>query len=331
MHSSGRGLALLALLLLLPPVEGAVSPRQIERAERTWIKASGLLLSDRLASGSWEAAADPALSGLLGSEFGVLTTTLGDGAAKRAAAQSGWCRALGCWLDSLGIGPADTVAVTLSGSFPGLNLAVLLTLEAAEIPYRCVSSLGASSHGANLPDFNWPRIEELLKARGLLTGGSLCITPGGSNDRMSSSLLETVRVAETELRRHPHSLHPGSLRQAVELRQELLGPPEHLSLLINVGGGHAALGTTPFGRGAGGGLLGEEERLLLESAEGNGIPGLMQLWFEQGLPVLHFSGIVELARAWGLPTEHLRAATPDSLRIGCFGRPPRAGGEPSHD
>lgn len=327
-------LAALALLLgiaLAPSPAQAISERQIARAERTWLKASGAILARRLADGSWDAEADPALSGLIGSEDGELTTTIGDHAAKRAAAQSGWCRVIGCLLDSLALDERDTVAVTMTGSFPGINLAVLATLEAAGLPYRCVSSLGASSWGANRADYNWPRTEAVLRGIGLLEHGSDCVTPGGANDRMSNNLLDSQRAAEEELRRQPASLHPGSLRQAVDLRRDVLGPPEHLALLINVGGGHAALGTTPFGRGASGGLLGDSERLLLAEETGDGIPGLLQLWFQQGLPILHFTGIVELARSWGLPTAPTSAETPDSLHVDCSGHPEAPAGPDLHD
>lgn len=336
-HAPSAAPRLAPLLALLLALAGAWTPaagitdREIARAERAWVRASGEILAQRLADGSWDAELDPALSGLIGSVDGELSTTLGDLAAKRAAAQSGWCRVIGCLLDSLALDERDTVAVTMTGSFPGIDLAVLLTLEAADQPYRCVSSLGASSYGANRADYNWPRVEAMLKDRGLLRQGSSCITPGGANDRLSNSLLEMQRVAEAELRRHDQSLHPGSLRQAIDLRREILGPPEHLSLLINVGGGHAVLGTTPFGRAASGGLLGDAERLLLTEETGEGIPGLLQQWFQLGLPTLHFTGIVELARAWGLPTEPTKAETPDTLRVDCSGHPSAPAGPDLHD
>jgi poly-gamma-glutamate system protein len=301
-------IGLLLLLLLsgsLAQLSAEISQRRIERAERAWNRASGWVLATRRASESWDPELDPNLSGLIGSCDGIYTSTLGHLESKQCAARAEWCQVIAQLLDSLGIDSRDTVAVTMTGSFPGLNLAVLLTLEAGKIPYRCVSSLGASSYGANEVDFNWPSMEAELRERGMLESGSTLVTPGGSGDRMSSSLLESLDAAEGLLRELAVSRHPGSLRQGVELRQRAMGVPEHLSLLINVGGGHAVLGSTAFARNAGTGLLGDQARLALAMPESHeGIKGLMQIYFEYGMPVLHFSGILELAKSWGIDCEH---------------------------
>lgn len=298
-------------LLLLPLSLEAVSDRELRKAEQAWTRASGWILAQRRASGNWSAELDPGLSGMVGREEGEFTTTLGSLHSKQCAAQPEWCRVVGLLLDSLGIDERDTVAVTMTGSFAGINLAVLLVLEEAGIPYRCVSSLGASSHGANSVDYNWPLVESWLKERRLLVQGSSLVTPGGSGDRLSTSTLESLAAAEETLRGIPESMHPGSLRQAVELREHVLGPPEHISLLINVGGGHAVLGSTGFGRRAGSGLLGDQaRRTLAEEESQTGIKGLMQRWFELGMPVLHFSDIPHLAMTFKLPCDLV-----DSLQV----------------
>jgi poly-gamma-glutamate system protein len=308
----------LILLLCLPGFLFAGSNRVAKRAERTWLKASGVILSERMATGSWQQELDPALSGLIGPEFGSYATTLGKLSAKQTAAQSGWCRVIACMLDSLDIGSKDTVAVTMTGSFPGLNLAVLSTLEAAKIPYRCVISLGASTFGACDSTWNWPKAEALLKEKKILKFGSLAVTPGGSGDRMTGLPLETALHANDELRGIENSFHPNSLRQAVLYREHLLGPVKNLRLLINVGGGHAALGSRTFGHHVRGGYLDENSRLLLESsARSEGIPGLMETWFEKDLPVLHLVNIEALASDWGLPICPQKAQTPKVLNSPC--------------
>jgi poly-gamma-glutamate system protein len=318
------------LLSTAPESRAAFTESQVRRAEQVWLEASGWVLSQRRAAGSWNPGLDPALSGLVGHPEGIFTTSLGQKEAKQAAAQSGWCRVVACLLDSLRIGPRDTVAVTLTGSFPGLNLAVLATLEAGEIPYRCVSSLGASTYGANDSTFNWPTVEGWLRRRGLLRQGSTVVTPGGSGDRMNGQFLPTVRAAEEVLRGVPGSLHPANLPQAVELRREVLGPRENLALLINVGGGHAVLGGNDYGRRVPGGLLGESDEVKdVVAGEGElGTVGALQLYHEEGLPVLHFLDIVKLARRWGLPTAPRQARTPDEALRGCRPQaPPPARGK----
>ena len=321
-------LGLLLAALLPEGAPAAFSAAQVRQAERRWLEASGWVLSRRRAVGDWQERLDPALSGLVGGEEGLFTTSLGQLEAKQTAAQSGWCRIVACLLDSLGVDGRDTVGVTLTGSFPGLNLAVLLTLEAGGIPYRCVSSLGASTFGANDSAFNWPRTEGWLKERGLLRQGSSVITPGGSGDRLSGLSLDALRAAERELRRHEETLHPATLGQAVELREEALGPPARLALLINVGGGHPVVGANDYGRQVPGGLLDEAEVPPEPPAEGDhGQTGILQRYHQQGVPVLHFLDIVRLARRWGLPAPPAEAVTPEEVAARCRPAPPPA---PSH-
>jgi poly-gamma-glutamate system protein len=315
---SQLSISLLVGLLICITSSFAISSKQIRHAEHQWSKASGLILSYRNANGTWKASLDPALSGLIGADDSGMTTTLGKLQAKQVAAQSGWCRALGCLLDSLDIGRQDTVAVTMTGSFPGINLAVLLTLEAAKIPYHCVSSLGSSSYGANIPGTTWPKIESLLKERGILKQGSEMVTPGGSSDRLNGLTIETLRIAEEELRSVESSFHPANLRQSTEVRRLAFGKADRVSLYINVGGGHAAIGSNNFGRRVHGGLMGENEEILLTALEEEtGVKGLLQYYFSLGTPVIHFTNIIPLARKMGLPENPQIASTPDSLNIHC--------------
>ena len=213
----------------------------------------------------------------------------------------------------------------MSGSFPGINLAVLLTLEAAEIPYRAVASLGASCYGANLEGFSWPAIEAILRERGILEQGSAWITPGGTSDRCSNFFLDERMHLEDELRKYPGSYQPANLRQAVQLRRKLLGELGTLSLYINVGGGHAVVGNNGFGRRARGGLLGENEWLLLEAlkSEEEGTRGLLEYYFSHGMPVLHFLDIARLAQIWGLPSPAVEAQTPEGFTVDCHGQLPQ--------
>ena len=310
--------ALLAGGWLTPhSASAAYTAAQVAKAEARWMEASGWVLAKRRANRSWQENLDPALSGLVGHEEGVFTTSLGQLEAKQSAAQSGWCRVIACLLDSLQVDEKDTVAVTMTGSFPGLNLAVLLTLEAGGIPYRCISSLGASTFGANDSTFNWPLVEGWLRQRRLLRTGSLAITPGGSGDRLNGHELDAMRAAEEALRPHKASLHPASLQQAVELSRELLGPRPSLSLLVNVGGSHPVLGGNDFGRQMPGGLLGEGSSSPAQAGDEAGTVGVMQLYWQEGLPILHFSDIVRLAREWGLPAPPQEAASPAELVRDC--------------
>ena len=56
----------------------------------------------------------------------------------------------------------DTVAVSMTGSLPGANLALLAACEALKIHPIILSSVGSSSWGANREDMTWLDIETNL-------------------------------------------------------------------------------------------------------------------------------------------------------------------------
>lgn len=75
-------------------------------------------------------------------------------------------------LTQCGAEKGDTVAVNLSSSFPCLNLAVLCALDAMELKGIVINSVGASTYGANLPDFTYLDMEHFLVERQYLSNHS---------------------------------------------------------------------------------------------------------------------------------------------------------------
>ena len=70
--------------------------------------------------------ADPGKTGLVGEEMTVLTTTLGDLAAKRTACDPRWVPVMLRWFRKAGLASGDRITVLPSGSFPGFLLATLV-------------------------------------------------------------------------------------------------------------------------------------------------------------------------------------------------------------
>lgn len=307
----------LALCLLLAGPALAVTPGETALAEENWLKGCAVIREARYPGGRKLPANDLSGSGLLGSEEGLLTTSLGKLESKQSTLQSGWVWVVADMISEAGVARGDTVAVTLTGSFPALDMAVLLVLEAAGIEWKGVSSFGASSWGANTAEASWPWMEGLLVRDGLLSHGSRWLTPGGGSDRFSSQTLEQNLGLEKLMCRFENSFHPASMEQAVEIRRQVFGTP---AAYINVGGGHAAIGTNGFGRMARPGLLNASDELLAAGLETvSGVPGMLQRYLEEGVPVIQLMDIGDLATRWGLPVP------PRELRSPAVTPPPRSG------
>jgi poly-gamma-glutamate system protein len=245
----------------------------------------------------------PAERGLIGVELTPLVTTLGSLEAKRAAVSPAWAAELTRRLDRAGIGEGDTVAASFSGSFPGLNLAVVAACTSLGARVVAVSSVTASTWGATESGFTWPEMEARLVEAGLMAPTTVAVSPGGENDNASDLDPESRELARTisakvATRLGADLLAPSDLDEAVRMRLEAFrrhaaGRP--ISLYVSSGGSHASLG-------AGGAVLRQRSGFLPPFAfavdRGRGVMAEMAA---RGVPVLHLLNIRELALRWSVP------------------------------
>lgn len=278
--------------------------RRAAAAERLMLEAEATVLAAKRQAGIvTDPTAGVDYSGLIGSELTPLVTTLGNLEAKRTATNPMWAAVLTRQLSAAGIGRGDLMAASFSGSFPGLNLAVMAAAHALDADLAAVSSVTASTWGANQPGFTWPEIESRLVASGLLPRASIAVTTGGDGDRALDLPPEgrdaAVTIRDRSARRlGVPALHPASFEEAVReriwaYRRAANGRP--IALYINVGGATASLGQStavlrlrsgfispgPFDR--------SKER------------GVMARFAEQGVKVLTLLNIRDLALRWGIP------------------------------
>ncbi|NQT96985.1 MAG: poly-gamma-glutamate system protein, partial [Candidatus Marinimicrobia bacterium] len=98
---------------------------------------------------------DPNETGLVGTQFSLITTDEGDLDAKLTTLDPNFAAAMVELYNQTGLTSGDTVAVLLTGSMPGANIAVLIACDVMEINPVVITSIGASQWGANQPDFTW--------------------------------------------------------------------------------------------------------------------------------------------------------------------------------
>jgi poly-gamma-glutamate system protein len=271
-------------------------------AERIMHQAEIAVRSAKMQSGiASEAGADP--SGLIGGELTPLVTTLGSLEAKRTATNPLWAAVLTRQMSEAGIGPGDVIAAGFSGSFPGLNLAVMAAARALDADLIAVSSVTASTWGANQPGFTWPEIECRLVASGFLPRASIAVTAGGDGDVGRDLEPEARRLAasirDTSARRlGAAALQPADFRDAVRqrlsaYRRAANGRP--VALYVNVGGTEASLGQTGAVLHLKSGFI---RPLPFDRSDNRGV---MARFAEQGVPVLTLLNIRDLAIRWGIP------------------------------
>lgn len=239
---------------------------------------------------------------LIGSEWSPLVTTLGDIEAKRAGVSPAWPRAFVREFHRAGLRRGALVAASFSGSFPGLNLAVMCAAHAMGLDLVAVSSVTASSWGATEPGFTWPEIETRLVAAGAVRRASAAVSAGGDGDRALDLDDDGRRLAGEIAGACARDLgarliEPRDFEASIRARLDVFDAARAgraIAAFVNVGGTEAALGRSTAILRVRNGWLGAAP---FDASPGRGLVARM---VEQGVPVLHILNVRDLAMRWGI-------------------------------
>lgn len=243
---------------------------------------------------------DPQACGVIGPQFTLITTDRGAQAAKELAAHPNFAAAVTQLMLHAEVARGDLVAVGMTGSLPGLNIAVLSACKAIGAEPIVITSVGSSMFGANDPELTWLDMETVLVAERIFPYLSRAASLGGGDD-MGRGLSPAGRqlILEAIERNHVRLLDPDSLAEAVRQRIALFdsvaaAQDRRIKLYVNVGGGMASLGGAQNAQLIPAGLT---RRL---DASGYPSRGVIHVLAERGLPVLHLLEIEHLAQELGV-------------------------------
>ena len=241
---------------------------------------------------------DPEHSGVIGPQFTLITTDRGVQAAKALAAHPNFGAAVAQMLLQAGVREGDLVAVGMTGSLPGMNLAVLAACRAIGAEPLVITSTGASMFGATDPQMTWLDMEQVVVAKGLWPYRSIAASIGGGGDIGRGLSPAGRQLLLDAIRRHGAILiDQPTVTEVVKARLALYdsvaavrGRP--LKAYVNVGGGIASLGGSQNGHLIPAGLT---RRLAPRSYPNRGVINVLA---ERGLPVIHLLHVEKLARLY---------------------------------
>ena len=191
---------------------------------------------------------DPNETGLVGSPFSLITTDEGDLDSKLTTLDPNFSAAIVDLMVQLNLVAKDTVAILMTGSMPGANIAVLTACKALGLHPISITSVGASQWGANQVDFTWLDMESILFKNDLIPSKSFAASIGGRND-MGRLLSPAGRKIITDnINGHGiQMIRKDRLADNIQYRMDLFSgfkPITDYKAIINVGGGVASLGTS---------------------------------------------------------------------------------------
>lgn len=231
---------------------------------------------------------------MLGDDYTFLTTTIGTLNAKEISANPDFAALMVRWIEEANIKPGDKVGIIVSGSFPALAISTLAAMETLGLDIVLMSSLGASSYGANQSNATWLDMENWLIEYGDMKYKSTIVSIGAENDNGLGIIDEGIELIREAAGRNERDLFiPENLMHSINKRVEIL-VKENVSLLINIGGNQTAVGRCAHSAAIPNGF---NEALHLCHDEERGI---IQELNSKGVPIINLLNIKDLAFKYGI-------------------------------
>ena len=190
-------------------------------------------------------------TGLIGVESSNITTVYNEGSknflnSKISCTHPNFSALVVHLFKEAEINSGDTVAISMTGSLPGANLALMAACEALDVSPIILSSVGSSSWGANREDFTWLDMESYLYNEKLIKDKSLAVSIGGENDLGENLTDKGIEIIEENIISNNFDLvNESSLKENIDSKMNMYKrklPIENYSAFINIGGGSSSIG-----------------------------------------------------------------------------------------
>jgi poly-gamma-glutamate system protein len=242
---------------------------------------------------------DPQRSGFVGLDNSIVTTNHGGRESKQTTVNPNWAAVAVKLLAKAGVEKGDLVAVTVSGSFPALNLAVYSALEAMEAEPVIIASASSSQWGANVPGFLWLDMARELNKAGVISFEPKYASIGGIEDRgIGIPQVGIQSIRQTIERAGLPIIEPANYQEAVADRIAIFreySSDRNYKAFVNVGGGATIVGPPGIDDMFKSGLQYDAP------SRAYAVDTVMGYFLQENIPGIHFIGIKNMAERYGLP------------------------------
>ncbi len=138
----------------------------------------------------------------------------------------------------------DKIAISMTGSLPGANIAVLSACKSMDLNPVIISSVGSSAWGANEEDFSWLDIEKILYENKIFDMISIASSIGGENDLGDNLSDKGIEAIENIIAsKNVEFINNKNLMESVSKKIEIYNSKDsNYKAFVNIGGGSASLG-----------------------------------------------------------------------------------------
>lgn len=249
---------------------------------------------------------DPNYTGLIFKDDTPIRTSPGDLESKQTVLKPNFAAlVVGQFLDA-GLVAGDTVAVGMTGSMPGANIAVLSACKAMDLYPVSIVSVGSSTWGATDPNFTWLDMETVLVKEGVVNQKSIAASMGGKGDCLRRNGKRGGKEGRQLVKRAANRngipiidyVLPiedknvsKSINHRIKIYTDEQNTLQNYSAFINVGGGVTNIGVSGKKKISKAGFLSPE--MVLEMNPRNSI---IRKFAKLGVPAVHISHIPQLVK-----------------------------------
>ncbi|OHD72038.1 MAG: hypothetical protein A2W19_03605 [Spirochaetes bacterium RBG_16_49_21] len=274
--------------------------REKIRAARYMLQAMDIIKQHRVKNiGPINKAIDPLHTGLIGVLSSPITSTTVDIDSKLISLNPNWAAVIVSMLKEAKVRNGSTVAVSFTGSFPAMNLAVLSAAKAMNLRLIIITSVAASTWGANIPNFTWLDMEHVLNEKQFCTYRTAAASLGGVRDNALGMSEPGKRILrETILKYKIILLEFDDMKKNVDERMAIYrewAKETQIGAYINVGGGTVAIGSFIGKMRYKAGLNIRAPRRALR------VDSVMSRFGRDQIPILNFNYIKTLAKNYSFP------------------------------
>jgi poly-gamma-glutamate system protein len=199
---------------------------------------------------------DPNLTGLIFKEESLIRSSNGNLEDKQATLKPNFAGFMVDRLMEAGVERGDTVAVCLTGSNPGANIALFSAVNSLDVYPVIITSVSSSTWGATDPNFTWLDMESVLIEKGIFNYQSTLSSLGGKGDCLKRignfGGTESRNLIKSSIKRNNVDFIPyfverdsSNLLRSIEYRLnefESYIALNRYSAFINIGGGVSSIG-----------------------------------------------------------------------------------------
>jgi poly-gamma-glutamate system protein len=242
---------------------------------------------------------DPMRSGLIGVLTTPITSTTVDIDSKLTSLNPNWAAVVVSMLKEAKVKNGSTVAVSLTGSFPAMNLAVFSAAKALNLRLIIITSVSASTWGANIPGFTWLDMESQLYEKRFTSYRSIAASLGGVQDNALGMSEQGKTILRTTIQKYNiRLLEFDDMRRSINARMDLYydqAKDTQIAAYINVGGGTVAIGSFI-------GKMRYKSGLNLKpSQKAMRIESVMSRFARNNVPILNINYLKTLAQNYKIP------------------------------